>query len=456
MRLLSSVPARLRRSVALVAGGAVLASAAAVVVASPAQAEAALGTISVDPSTGANETIFGGTVANAACPAGTDYAGFFMEGGDLDPLEAWLGDASNATGTGAQAFSGASVANLKSVTGGMAVAATYWVTLQCYQGENLVGFYETPFTYNPSGTGSWNASLATVPAAPAKPGVSAPTTGGAVKVTWTAPANGGSAISGYVVKGYVGANLAKTVSVGNVLTTTVTGLGNGTTYTFKVAAVNAVGTGAQSVASNAIVPRVATKVVITSAPTLATYGVVAKVIGKLTLSNGTTAVSGQPVILQVRKKGTTTFYSVATVNSTSTGYVTFTTYKPAYPIDYFRLVKSTAGAYLGSVSPAKAVSTQRRITTGWSDSTITLGQTTTLKGYVYPKSSGLRITLQRKSGTSWVTVTYKTLPSTTASYSYYSFAVKPGARGTHYYRVLVSAASNYVTSVGNAPALSVA
>jgi hypothetical protein len=35
----------------------------------------------------------------------------------------------------------------------------------------------------------------------------------------------------------------------------VTGLTNGTTYTFKVAAVNGVGTGAQSSASNAVAPK---------------------------------------------------------------------------------------------------------------------------------------------------------------------------------------------------------
>src|ERR1019366_3206525 len=74
-------------------------------------------------------------------------------------------------------------------------------------------------------------------------------------VTWTAPtSNGGSAITGYVITPSSGSP----VTVGNVLTSTVTGLTNGTAYTFKVAAINAVGTGPQSAASNSVTPTAST------------------------------------------------------------------------------------------------------------------------------------------------------------------------------------------------------
>jgi hypothetical protein len=77
-----------------------------------------------------------------------------------------------------------------------------------------------------------------------------------VTVHWTAPAaNGTAAINGYVVTPYVG-TVAKPARTFNSTATTqvITGLTTGTTYTFKVAAKNAVGIGAQSVASPARKP----------------------------------------------------------------------------------------------------------------------------------------------------------------------------------------------------------
>ena len=93
----------------------------------------------------------------------------------------------------------------------------------------------------------------TVPGAPTS--VSAAAGNGSATVSWTAPSNGGSAITSYTVTPYVGATAQlATVVGGSVTSATVTGLTNGTSYTFKVSATNAVGTGPASAASNAVTP----------------------------------------------------------------------------------------------------------------------------------------------------------------------------------------------------------
>ncbi|MCU1352247.1 MAG: hypothetical protein JWM05_1456 [Acidimicrobiales bacterium] len=91
-----------------------------------------------------------------------------------------------------------------------------------------------------------------VPVAPAKPAVVAGNA--SARVTWVAPADNGSPIDQYTVTPYLGA-VAQAPRVFNntLVTEVITGLVNGTAYTFKVKAHNAVGTGADSVASSSIV-----------------------------------------------------------------------------------------------------------------------------------------------------------------------------------------------------------
>jgi len=114
---------------------------------------------------------------------------------------------------------------------------------------------------NDGGTGAISAASAavtpqgsTVPGAPT--GVDADPADGSAQVSWTAPVNGGgSAISGYTVTPYIGAaaQTATTVS-GSTTSKVITGLTNGTAYTFKVVATNSFGNGAASTASPAVTP----------------------------------------------------------------------------------------------------------------------------------------------------------------------------------------------------------
>ena len=126
----------------------------------------------------------------------------------------------------------------------------------------------TPYTFtvtaiNTIGAGPESTpSNAVTPTAPSPPG--APTgvaaTAGALQATvnWTAPASdGGSVITSYRVTPYIGTTAQTAVSVtAPASSKTITGLTGGTAYTFKVAAINAVGTGPDSAASNAVTPTI--------------------------------------------------------------------------------------------------------------------------------------------------------------------------------------------------------
>ena len=77
-----------------------------------------------------------------------------------------------------------------------------------------------------------------------------------VFLDWTAPASdGGSPVTTYRITVRTGTTVVRTLDVAAPATSTlVTGLTNGTAYNFRVAAINALGTGPLSAASNTVTP----------------------------------------------------------------------------------------------------------------------------------------------------------------------------------------------------------
>jgi predicted phage tail protein len=135
-----------------------------------------------------------------------------------------------------------------------ATSTTTSATVTGLAGGTTYYFRVTAVNAVSEGPASAEAS-ATVTMPPAEPGpptgLTAASGGGRVRLSWTAPAsNGGSPVTGYIIYQGTspGGESAALVNGSMVKATgyTVTGLANGTTYYFRVAAVNAVGQGRES------------------------------------------------------------------------------------------------------------------------------------------------------------------------------------------------------------------
>ena len=147
-------------------------------------------------------------------------------------------------------------------------------TVKLFQGSTLVGTQETAnlsvtfaglirataytaeiFAVNAVGAGPISdrsaaaTTKATVPDAAAAPTLVVASASG-ISITWTAPSDGGAAVTGYIVRLFTGDTLLDTKSTA-ATTLTFAGLARGIAYTADVAAINSTGAGSASTRSAA-------------------------------------------------------------------------------------------------------------------------------------------------------------------------------------------------------------
>jgi uncharacterized protein YhjY with autotransporter beta-barrel domain len=140
-------------------------------------------------------------------------------------------------------------------------------------------------------------------------------------VNFTAPASsGGSSISGYTATSSPG-GLTGTCSA---TPCTVTGLTNGTSYTFTVSATNGIGTGAASAASNAVTPK-GNQTINFANPGTVNFGTTPTLIANATSGLPVTFTSSTTAVCTVTSGGvlTTVTPGTCTINANQAGNGTY-------------------------------------------------------------------------------------------------------------------------------------
>lgn len=222
-----------------------------------------------------------------------------------------------------------------------------------------------------------------IPLAPAT--VTATAGHGGATVSWTAANANGSPVTSYTVTVSPGGD-TKTVS-GTSTSTTITGLTNGSLYTFSVKATNAIGTGPETT-SNAVRPTWVTTLT-ASATSKVVSGGTSTVRGRLSRSDGR-PIAGAPVQIYRRVSPTLTYSVAKTVTTAADGTwsATFTVTKNTR----FRAFFAGATGYDEATSATRLTSAAYKVTGTYSIS----GRTVTVKGAVSPNAAGRTVYLRHR------------------------------------------------------------
>jgi hypothetical protein len=283
----------------------------------------------------------------------------------------------------------------------------------------------------------------------------------AARLSWTAPVDdGGTPITGYDVQystdgkhGWTSASPASHAST--AASFTVTGLRDGRRYRFRVAAINAQGTGGYSAASAPFTPRPDRTGMTATSRRSASYG--ARIAAHVRLRDRRTGkpLAGQPVTLYRRVHRGQPWARVRRLTTSSTGgakvWLRMTSdaqYEYRYAGDELHAA-AHSNIVTVLVSPVLAIHLAR-------------GKTRTshavrVWGTAQPGTARPKIALQRRAGRKWVDVattslSRRRLPNERVRTGYV-FTVTPHGKGAHRYRVRTSATATLAP--GTSPSISI-
>ncbi len=271
---------------------------------------------------------------------------------------------------------------------------------------------------------------------------------GRAALGWTPPTD--PDLAAVTVRAVIGSTPPATPAAGTAVSSTrtaasATGLAGATDYAFSVFAVD----GDANSARPATARLLGTRLSAAPSATAVTFGRTVTVSGTLAQSTSGAVVTGRPVQLLVRQRGTSAWSVAATATSSSAGAVS-AGHQPAWNAEY-ALRYLGGGALLGSSSAPVRVNVRQAVSATFDRTSAPLGTTAYLSGSVTPTHAGQPVVLQRLVSGAWQNVTSSTLSST----STYRFPVRPGTRGTFTYRVTRAADTDHAAGASAARSLSV-